>query len=54
LICLVIDQTSGQWLGYEFGYDILLLNSLLTFVALVIFSRNPGTNEDPIKRKLPA
>lgn len=46
LICLVIDQTSAHWLGYEFGYDILLLNSLLTFVALFSFSRNPEINED--------
>ncbi|GJM29660.1 MAG: sodium:solute symporter [Cyclobacteriaceae bacterium] len=39
LICLAIDQTSAQWLGYEFGYDILLLNSILTFAALYFFSK---------------
>ena len=41
LICLVIDQTSQYWLGYQFGYDILLLNSLMTLIALIILSSKP-------------
>jgi Na+/proline symporter len=40
LISVVIDQKSPQWFnGYEFGYDILLLNSILTLIALFLLSK---------------
>jgi biotin transporter BioY len=42
IFCIIIDQTSAYWLHYEFGYDILLLNSFLTFAVLFILSeRDP-------------
>jgi len=42
IFCIIIDQTSAFWLNYEFGYDILLLNSLMTFAVLFILSeRDP-------------
>jgi len=40
LLSIILDFKSVQWFnGYEFGYDILLLNSLITLVALFLFSK---------------
>jgi Na+/proline symporter len=39
-VSVLIDQKSSDWFnGYEFGYDILLLNSILTLVALFLLSK---------------
>ena len=38
-ICYMVDYVVGQFCGYEFGYEILLFNGLLTFVGLMIVSR---------------
>lgn len=39
ILTIIVDQNSVQWFkGYEFGYDILLLNSILTLMALFLFS----------------
>ncbi len=39
LICYVIDKNSVTWLGgYKFGFEILILNGLLTFLGLVIIT----------------
>jgi len=39
-ISVVFDQKSPEWFnGYEFGYDILLLNSFLTLIALFLLSK---------------
>ncbi|MCF6223157.1 MAG: sodium:solute symporter [Flavobacteriaceae bacterium] len=38
LLCILIDQNSVNWFGYKFGYDILLLNTLIASIALYIFS----------------
>ena len=34
LLCYAVDQIAKQQLGYHFGYELLLLNGLLTFVGL--------------------
>ncbi len=40
IICYVIQLNSKVWLnGYEFGYDLLILNGLLTFVGLLIIHK---------------
>jgi len=39
LLCVLIDQKSEAWFGgYEFGYDILLLNSLIAWLGLYLLS----------------
>ena len=39
LLCVLLDQKSIDWFGgYEFGYDILLLNSLIALIGLHLFS----------------
>lgn len=40
IICLVLDKQSVNWFnGYNFGYEILILNGLLTFIALWSISK---------------
>lgn len=39
ILCYVLDKNSIQWLnGYRFGYEMLILNGLLTFVGLYLIS----------------
>ncbi len=39
LVCYAIDTLTWQWSGYRFGYELLMLNGLLTFLALTVSSR---------------
>ena len=42
LLCLVLDLNSERWFaGYHFSYELLLLNSALTFAGLLAVS-SPG------------
>ena len=36
LLCYAIDYGVGQATGYHFGYELLMLNGLLTFVGLYL------------------
>ena len=36
LLCYAIDYGVGQMTGYHFGYELLMLNGLLTFVGLYL------------------
>ena len=38
LLCYAIDYGVGQLTGYHFGYELLMLNGLLTFVGLYLSS----------------
>ena len=38
LICFAIDYMAGEWWGYRFGYELLMLNGLLTFMGLYALS----------------
>ena len=39
LLCYAIDQLSQQLLAYRFGYELLMLNGLLTFAGLWLTGR---------------
>jgi Na+/proline symporter len=39
LLCYAIDWGTGQMTGYHFGYELLMLNALITFVGLWISRR---------------
>ena len=39
LICFVIDKVTLSYLGYHFGYELLMLNGLLTFIGLYLAKR---------------
>lgn len=38
LICFAIDYLAGELWGYRFGYELLMLNGLLTFMGLYALS----------------
>ncbi len=41
IVCYVLDANSKQWLGgYQFGNELLIANGLITFVGLMIISKN--------------
>lgn len=41
LVCIVLNYTSEFWLfGYKFGFELLILNGLLTLLGLLAISRN--------------
>jgi hypothetical protein len=41
IVCYVLDANSKQWFGgYQFGNELLIANGLITFVGLMIISRN--------------
>ena len=39
LICFVLDKTVASTTGYQFGYELLMLNGLLTFLGLFLSGR---------------
>ena len=41
LLCYAVDWGTGQITGYHFGYELLMLNALITFVGLWISRRVP-------------
>ena len=39
ILCYILNENSINWFyGYKFGYELLLLNGLLTFIGLAIIS----------------
>ena len=34
VLCWMMDSAAGRWMGYHFGYELLMLNGLLTFSGL--------------------
>ena len=48
VLCFVLDRNSQVWFhGYRFGFELLLINGLLMFLFLLVFSRRG--NADPTK-----
>jgi Na+/proline symporter len=39
IICYLLDMIVGQLTGYRFGYELLMLNGVLTFLGLYLFKR---------------
>ena len=39
VVCFAIDMLAQQWLGYKFGYELLMLNGGLTFAGLCALQR---------------
>ena len=44
LLCYAIDYGVGQTTGYRFGYELLMLNGLITFVGLYLSSQRSTLN----------
>jgi hypothetical protein len=42
-LCATLDQQSQRWFnGYRFGFELLLLNALLTAMGALLFARLPS------------
>ncbi len=42
VLCYVLDKNSVDWFnGYRFGYEMLILNGILTFAGLYLISHQP-------------
>lgn len=39
IICYVLSDNSDAWFGYKFGFELLILNGLLTFAGLMILRK---------------
>jgi len=40
IICFVLNANSIQWFnGYKFGFELLILNGLITFIGLLLFKK---------------
>ena len=46
LICFLLDQLFVSLFNYRFGYELLLLNGLITFVGLSFLRRNEVVSRD--------
>ena len=47
VICFILSSYSEELFnGYKFGFELLLLNGLLTYAGLFIFSRKPDTSAE--------
>ena len=40
LLCFLLDQLCANLFNYRFGYELLLLNGLITFVGLMVMRSN--------------
>ncbi len=46
LLSVILDQNSAKWFnGYEFGYGILVVNSLISLIGLFILSKKNNTHD---------
>ena len=45
LICLVLATRSEQWFGWKIGFELLIINALLTFIGLAAFSLRPDRTD---------
>jgi hypothetical protein len=43
-VCYLLKLSSPVWFGYHFGFEILLLNGLVTFALLWLSSLKLNTN----------
>lgn len=49
IVCYILDKNAQNWFnGYKFGYELLIVNGLLTFLGLRFISQRSGNlNERP-------
>ena len=44
IICYIVESRSAAWFhGYEFGFELLILNGLLTFLGLCVIRERAVT-----------
>lgn len=45
LLCLMLALNSQRWFGWKIGFELLIINALLTFIGLAAFSFRPGRTD---------
>lgn len=50
LLCFLLDQAAARWLGYQFGYELLMLNGGLTFAGLWLSASLWGTEQEIVRK----
>lgn len=46
IIVWILDKNSVEWLsGYKFGFELLMLNGLITFMGLLLIKKRQGTKD---------
>ncbi len=48
VVCYILKLNSFQWFGYHFGFEILLLNGLITFLLLWLSSLGNKPNQNTL------
>lgn len=49
VVCYILSVNSKKWLlGYEFGYELLILNGFIVFLGLLVFSRSRRAGSIPL------
>lgn len=44
IICYIVSENSTQWFnGYKFGFELLILNGMITYLGLFIMSQTKNT-----------
>ena len=41
ILCYLLDRVVGSFTGYHFGYELLMLNGIITFIALFLSRKEP-------------
>ena len=41
MLCFLLDWLVGKYTGYRFGYELLMLNGMFTFIALLVVRNTP-------------
>jgi len=53
LIVLLLDLNAEKWLGgYQLGYELLIINGLITFLGMLIFSKRSGTITPVVENRI--
>lgn len=48
VLCYLLARAVSSATGYQFGYEILMVNGLLTFIGLLLLSLNYRTTKSPV------
>ena len=46
LLCYATDWAAQRWAGYHFGYELLMLNGLITFAGLYLSGLSDDESKD--------
>jgi len=45
MICYILNRNAEEWFGFKLGFELLIINGLLTFIGLMLLKRANGEKE---------